>query len=152
MLLNIKAGLCSQPGAGGNPPPQGRNIRRPCEPRSPPGLDPLPAWVPLRAQVPSWPESSPSLGSPPGLLPDPARLLALQGVSGDQNEWPGGLYTSHFPRGCALSPIWGPGAPRLHGCTVCLENGPRKRDPHLLRGCAWQPCPSGSHKPACLTP
>ena len=149
MLLNIKAGLCSHPG-GEAPPGQEHQTalwtRVPSQPGPPPSLGPPPGPGPLLA----W--SSPSLGSPPSLLPDPARLLALHGVSGDQNEWPGSLYTSHFPRGCALSPIRGPGAPRLHGCRVCSENGPRKRDPRPLRGCAWQPCPLGSHKPACRTP
>lgn len=106
--------------------------------------DPLLAWTPSQPGFPSGPRS------PPHVLPDPARLLALQGVSGGQSEWPGGIYTSH--EGVHFLQYGGPGAPTLHGCRVCSEDRPWKRDPRLLRGCAWQPCPSGSHKPACLTP
>lgn len=95
MLLNIKVGLCSHLGGG---PTQGRSIRRPYEPRSPPCLDPPTPW---HGPLPAW--------VPParGLLPDPARLLAAQGVSGDQHEWPGGVYTSHFPRGACTVPSTG---------------------------------------------
>ena len=104
---------------------------------------PLLAWTPSQPGFPSGPRS------PPSLLPDPARLLALQGVNRGQNEWPGGIYTSH--EGVHFPQYGGPGAPTLHGCRVCSEDRPWKRDPCLLRGCAWQPCPSGSQKPACLT-
>lgn len=58
----------------------------------------------------------------------------------------------HAPRRCALSSIWGtrgPHTPRMQGLLrgQALEEGPR------LQGlCLAAPCPSGSHKPACLTP
>ena len=107
MLLNIKVGLCSHPGGG---PTQGRSIRWPCERGSPPGLDPPTPWP---GPLPAW-----APAPRPGLLSDPARLLAAQGVSGDQHERPGSVSTSHFPRGVCTVPSTGTRGtqtPRMQG-------------------------------------
>lgn len=124
MLLNIKRLGCAHPGR--TPSPRaGTSVS--CEPRSPP-------WPgPSQPGFPSGPRS------PPRVLPDPARLLALQGVSGGQSEWPGGIYTSH---GCTF-PNMGTRAPHSTDAGSAQRTGLGRGDPRLPQGLCLAALPFG---------